>query len=244
MIFVVGGGGLSLNNALLHINAPSGSTIQLAKGSVTVATLNASKGHPNSDGVSVDWYYSVNSSNYGEWSISAFNSDAASTYATVTINSVKQYDVVLKYNLYVIKGGMLQGYRVDEASSAITVTENYNNTNSLRLYAATSSIVQQYVFLNPAHNFNLRPYNTLHCTFLFKQGNTSSGVARIGIGSNVQSLDNNLWPAFESISKDASNTQTITIDISQLTDSWFFKVAVGSSQSYTAELYLYNFWLD
>lgn len=107
MIFVVGSGGLSVNNAVLHINAPAGSTITLSKGGLTVKVLEASKGHTNIDGVTADWYYSVSPSNYGEWTASAAK-DGETATETVTVNSNKQYDVPLNYNLYIIKNGVEQ----------------------------------------------------------------------------------------------------------------------------------------
>ena len=95
-------------NAVLHINAPLGSTITLSQASSISIDLDSTKGHPNIDGNTMDWYYSVSSSNYGYWAISAFNSNADSTYAFVTIDSAKQYDVQLDYNLYIIKNGVEQ----------------------------------------------------------------------------------------------------------------------------------------
>lgn len=90
-----GGGGLSVLGAVLHVNAPVGSTITLAKGGVTVKVLDASKGHTNAgDSSLADWYYSVSSSNYGEWTVTA-TKDAESASKTVTVNSNKQYDVAI-----------------------------------------------------------------------------------------------------------------------------------------------------
>ena len=124
MIFVVGSGGLSLNNAVLHINAPAGSTITLSKGGLTVKVLEASKGHVNSDGVTADWYYSVSPSSYGEWTVSAAK-DGETAAETVTVNSNKQYDVPLNYNLYIIKNGVEQaGFTFAYSNSLIHTLEN------------------------------------------------------------------------------------------------------------------------
>lgn len=102
-----GSGSFSPNNAVLHVNAPVGSTITLAKGGVTVKVLDASKGHTNAaDSLLADWYYSVSPSNYGEWTVTA--SDGTSTTSSaITIDSIKQYDVELTYDLYIIKNGIV-----------------------------------------------------------------------------------------------------------------------------------------
>ena len=105
-------------SAVLHVNAPLGSTITLSHASIDI-DLNYTKGHQNIDGKTMDWYYSVGSSNYGYWAISAFNSNADSTYASVTINSAKQYDIELTYNLYLIKNGII---KVPYSTTATGVT--------------------------------------------------------------------------------------------------------------------------
>lgn len=90
-----GSGGLSPNNAVLHINAPLGSTITLAKGGVTVKVLGADKGHTNAENDTLaDWYYSVSPSNYGEWTVTAAK-DGESASKAVAVNSNKQYDVAI-----------------------------------------------------------------------------------------------------------------------------------------------------
>ena len=105
MIFVTGGGGgLSPNNAVIHVNILVGSTVTFAKGGVTVKVLDSSKGHANSDGETADYYYSVSSSNFGAWTVTATLNDLSATQ-TITVDAVKQYDLVLTYLLYLYKYG-------------------------------------------------------------------------------------------------------------------------------------------
>lgn len=99
MIVVVGGGGgLSPSKAVIHVNAPTGSVVEFAKGGVTVKTLAADKGIANVDGKTADYYYSINSSNYGSWTVTA-SKDGASANETVAVSSNKQYDVALSYRV-------------------------------------------------------------------------------------------------------------------------------------------------
>lgn len=136
-----GSGGLSVNSAVLHINTSAGSTITLSKGGLMVKVLEASKGHTNSDGISADWYYSVGSANYGAWTITA-TKDGETTAATVTIDSAKQYDVPLSYNLYLIKDGVIKTtYGVEKN---VTV-EQYSDSVGLTFSANESAF---YVLLD------------------------------------------------------------------------------------------------
>ena len=101
-------GGPSPNLAVLHINAPTGSTITLSKGGVTVNVLEASKGHTSAkDSRLADWYYAISASNYGTWTVTAsYGEDSVSS--SVAIDLVKQYDVELTYELYIIKNGIVK----------------------------------------------------------------------------------------------------------------------------------------
>lgn len=102
MIFVVGGsgGGLSTKDAIIHANAPLGSTITFTKNNVAVKVIDPSKAIVNSDGETADYYYSVKSANYGDWTITA-TLDAFSSSTVITVDSVKEYDAKLEYNLLV-----------------------------------------------------------------------------------------------------------------------------------------------
>lgn len=94
-----GGGGLSVNAAILHLQAPIGSTITLSKNNVVVKVLGPEKSHVNADGPTVaDWYYSVSSSNYGTWTVTATLSGSTAS-DTVTIDSNEQYDLSFSYHV-------------------------------------------------------------------------------------------------------------------------------------------------
>lgn len=100
-----GGGGLSLNNAVIHINAPTGSSIMLSKGGVVVKVLDPSKAHINADNNEyADYYYAVSSNNYGTWTLTA-TLDEETADETITIDSNEQYDVALDYTFWLYKDG-------------------------------------------------------------------------------------------------------------------------------------------
>lgn len=103
-----GGGGLSVNAAILHVQAPTGSTITLSKNNVVVKVLGPEKSHVNADNpANADWYYSVSSSNYGTWTVTATLSGVTGS-DTVTIDSNEQYDLNVRFGLFIVKDGDLK----------------------------------------------------------------------------------------------------------------------------------------
>lgn len=102
-----GSGGLSPNNAVIHVNAPVGSTITFTKGGIVAKVLGPGKSHVNAeDNTLADWYYSVSPANYGTWTVTAtLGADASSE--TVTVDSAKEYDLRIDYNFYFIRNGVI-----------------------------------------------------------------------------------------------------------------------------------------
>lgn len=89
-------GGLNPSDALIHANAPLGSTVEFAKGGVTVETITPDKAFANDDGETADYYYPVKTANYGTWTVTAtLSSDTASD--TVVVDSAEQYDANLTF---------------------------------------------------------------------------------------------------------------------------------------------------
>lgn len=104
MIFVVGGGGFSTKNAVIHANAPLGSTITFSKGGVVVKSLGPTDAFSNADGATADYYYPVKATNYGEWTVVASSGNYSSS-KVITVSEVKQYDAILEYSLYLFNHG-------------------------------------------------------------------------------------------------------------------------------------------
>lgn len=100
-----GGGGLPVNGAVIHVVAPTGSTVAFSKGAVVVKTLAAGKGHTNTDGENADYYFAVLPLNYGEWTVTASKDGETDATKTITVNENKQYDVELSYKLWLYKDG-------------------------------------------------------------------------------------------------------------------------------------------
>jgi len=92
------GGGFSNTDALVHVNAPLGSTVTFAKGGVTVKVLSPSDAFNNVDGETADYYYSIASTNFGTWTVTATLS-GVTTSDTVTVSAAEQYNLALTYRV-------------------------------------------------------------------------------------------------------------------------------------------------
>lgn len=92
-----GTGGLSVNSAVIHVNAPLGSTVSFSKSGVVVKTLAPGKGHVNADGETADYYYAINASSFGTWTMTASKTGETSVSETVTVFAANEYDVTLQY---------------------------------------------------------------------------------------------------------------------------------------------------
>lgn len=92
-----GTGGMSVNNAVIHVNAPLGSTVTFSKGGVVTKTINPGNAHTNIDGKTADYYYAINASSFGTWTMTASKTGETSASETVTVSAAKEYDVDLQY---------------------------------------------------------------------------------------------------------------------------------------------------
>jgi len=122
------GGGLSQYGAVLRITAEVGSIITLQKGGILI-TLRQNKGHVHSDDSTLaDWYYSVSTVNFGEWTVTATKGiDTASV--TVEVSELVQYDVFVTYDLYIVRNGIYDADTfgtIGQYKGNLTAIEQYN----------------------------------------------------------------------------------------------------------------------
>lgn len=219
-----GGGGLSTLGAVLHVNAPVGSTITLAKGGVTVKVLDANKGHTSAEDDSLaDWYYSVSPSNYGSWTVTA-TKDAESVSESITVDSNKQYDVELTYNQYLLKDGVFV-YQIGGNDYTTTSGDGWIAINSVATWAR--------VWIKLTQEMIDKPYTSLVVKAL--ACNYSTGV-NIGI-TNYNTADA-AWLAYGTIKSTDTFPKTLTVDLSSISNNLvgnWFKLVI-QSYPYTIQL--------
>ena len=136
-------GGLTVNAAVIHVNAPSGSTVDFIKGGVTAKTISPTYGHPNANdnGETADYYYTVFSGNYGSWTVTAHNSYFTKS-STITVNSNIQYDVVLSFAVELYHDGVKSSNLVASnvyASSTQSLTIDGPDLVAYGSYGGTST---------------------------------------------------------------------------------------------------------
>lgn len=92
-----GSGSMPVNAAVIHVNAPLGSAITFFKGSTVMEAVTAAQTHPNADGKTEDYYYSVPTSDFGSWTVVASKSGENDATQLFSILVAKQYDAMLSY---------------------------------------------------------------------------------------------------------------------------------------------------
>lgn len=221
--------GFITSRAVIHVIAPSGSTVVFKKGSTTMKTVSSSDALPNNnDSTMQDYYCSVASGDYGSWTITAtLGTDTESD--TVTISTNKQYDIVLSYRvpLYYegtyynnLSGGFVTTQRRYDAGSAAgknpTIT---NNTTYFRFYIDTGGGTYQ-----TANKIDLTNFNVLRIS---AKGYVKDANLRVGADTGATYWANS-FVAFASVNgNSAPNRATFNIDISALSGQYY--ITFGAS---------------
>ena len=219
--------GLSLFGAVLHVNAPVGSTVEFKKGDLVVKTLKPEKGHPNSDGLYADYYLTVSTYNYGEWTATA-SLESMSISKTVVVDGAKQYDMTLRYELVLFKEGtgLMNGYMLDKKTGAtVTVSSAY-------IYAQSPESGSFWISLKPTIP-DIVKYGTLQI-----EANADQGWGTVYMGLTDDVSGSIKWVTRKSIS---SGRQVHTLDISQIASGdYYFQTyrdnGVGSCYYYDIRL--------
>lgn len=211
------GGGFSNTDALLHINAPTGSTVTLSKGGVTVKVLTSSDAFPNVDGVTSDYYYSVTSANYGTWTISiSLNGDTVSD--TVSVSETRQYDVIIDYKHYIFRSGVGQVLpftsSVDGTNVTVTIGTEYINI------VKTSDSYSR-CLVRTTNKVDISDYSTLSIRFILT--NRYSYGPEFGIATNAGSPGTK--PSYVvstgTITDTSSGVRTTTLNISSYSSTYY-----------------------
>lgn len=198
MIFVVGGsgGGLSIKNAVIHVKAPIGSTIDFSKGGVVSKSIGPDKAHPNSDGSNADYYYSVKSGNYGTWTITG-TLDGDTATESVTVDAAYVYDVEIIYGYYWVKNGVLVN------PMRFTGTTGFESNGEGYVYPKTSDTGWHAAY----QDIDVSEYSVLSITYIH-----NAGAAKY-IGMWDSSGNMTAYTTLGTVSQDT----VATFDVSNLT---------------------------
>ena len=234
------GAPLSINAAIIHANASLGSTVKFSKDGVIVKTTSPTYGHPNVDGSTIDYYYTIYPGSYGTWTVTATKGSDA-TSETVTINSNKQYDVKLLYGNYL--------YRNGTQASGLTAVRYGGGNGSAYLTNNGTDLVAHGVFLygdnNALHYYgtngriNIFHRKTMKIVVDYITRNGSPGAGTVGMLTLKPGTSGWKWLVKTNFTA-SSSQMTYTLDISDygvVNSEYYFGIttSVGASQ----EIWIY-----
>ena len=246
---MVGGGGGSLNpsDALIHVNAPLGSTVEFATGGVTVKTIDPSKAFANVDGTTADYYYPVKSANYGTWTVTAtLTPDTASD--TVVVSGAGQYDVKLLETVWIVRNGTANidtdiykvgSLTLTQESGFVLAKMTANSVGFVRSMQAidmtNKSEVALELAMDSANRYGQSWYSSANIPVL---GVSVGSVPPAVQGS--ETVTNIPYKTFLRTSTGADTTEsTFTIDVSALTGVYTVCLTMGSSSALSGT---YGYW--
>ena len=235
-------GGLSVNNALLHIIAAAGSTITISKNGIVLRSLEPSAGHVNATTGLADYYYSVPLGSYGDLTVA---SDRLSKTVSVTENKVYDVNVAIFYlynrgtftDLYTA-ANVTSGASISNATSYIQITGTANSVQDgykrwaavdLTYFDTISMIRSAYTATSSTTNYDM--YNAIYIA-------TSTSVVNVRQATVKTNTKTTTGLNVES---------TVKLDISNITGTYYVFVGMnnnGSSWTYGRRQRIHQVWLS
>lgn len=256
------GGGFPIGGALLHVTAPVGSTLTFETGGVTVKTLGPGRAHTKAaDSDMADYYCPVGSGSYGTWTVTAtLDSDSASD--SVTISANRQYDMVLTYDLYFVRNGVVMNGRSaahnvpsgGTVQASISAEEGYTRF-LVSLNGQSSNAYGYSVYFTP--NVDLSGWRTLvlDCRYLSAYQNYGGAVRApiFGLSAATAPTNPGVGPTLDySVQKTiaAASASTLTerasflLDVTGCTGQLYAAANImGSASVQEPEMRIVNFYL-
>lgn len=238
-----GSGGLSPNSAVIHVVSEAGSTITFTKGGMIIKVLDASKSHINAISSDVaDWYYSVGFSNYGAWTVTA-SLNGRSKSKTITIDSNKQYDVMLDYPIFILKNGIVQsGYSLGTYNlGSFTITQEDGDL----YYSAGTGSGNGSIYVEQTLDFDALVASGYSKAVMdvMPVENSAAPYLRVGTSTAYDEYLASVQIAQPSI-QSASVRYTKELDITDAYGDLYVKYAVGRSGARGVKVKFYNIWLE
>lgn len=236
-----GSGGFSATDAVLHVQAPAGSTATISKG----GTTKSDAGHENADNSSIyDYYFAIKASQFDSvnpWTVTATLGNYTAS-DTIIIDSADGYDLALDYTLWLIRDGSSEFGTITAAAvpalstttTAYTPTISYYSSYVEIGYSSSASTGGGGIGYWSDSKIDLSKYSKIHIDGTVRNPTsytTNAGLSLwTAIGSN-QTQNRILFA--EMPAHDSTNyvSYSMDIDISTLTDLAYcgLKVYRGTS---------------
>lgn len=254
VVNVSGGGGPTETDAVLLVNAPSGSTVTATKGGTTlVPTLWVA-----SDGTEQAMFV-FQPADFGSnpWTVTATSGSNTSS-KTVVVNENKAYNISLNFAHYLIKNGVLQSGYTAELYGGGEVTEVDGGTGAgyLQYHRATGggNTTPRGFYISPAFDFSAVEHSKLYIDFAIAScytGGYASRYPTFGAGGTAAVYNNyaQTYSAYSVIYSGASISSlqprtTVSCSIGSLSGSYYPKVILYNSNDRTVDIRIYNLWSD
>lgn len=237
---MVGGGGSGIpgNRAVLVARIPSGSTVTATKGGVTLTPMMwVSETYPDQD-IALFVFTPEQFDSVNPWTITA--TDGTNTASeTVLITTNKEYEVVIDYNVLLIRNGVLkQELHIDRPANYYTQETGYVHLSS------TTNYVAVYSSENP---IDFSRFNTLTLTTIGGGSGTVVGKCPIlCIGSNRPTSPDGYATTIQNITAFTQLSQnghtvlnnTYTLNISSYTGNYYIAIITAEDSISNTQ------WLD
>jgi len=244
-----GGGSLRADNAVLLVTVPTGSTVTVTRGSVSLSGTS----WVNSSDASLDTHiFSVKASLFSSsaWTVTATNDDL-SVSQTVVINAVGYYGVTLMYELYVYNNGDLcESATGGWEGRAISYTQSYggwnitptapqvsNGSNSLSILLTASGGGVLSGSAMTVNSIDLSNFSTI--TWRGSVDRIQNNAERLFISATNTAPSNNYNAVKETVLSTTGNF-VVVMDVSDLTGAYYIGVNLYASGSGTAIVNVYD----
>lgn len=232
--FSGGGVGCADTDAMCRVIAPAGSTVTFSRGAVT----KTSTGHQNAvDSSQYDYYFVVPSSAFSSspWTATA-TLNGKTDSLTVVINAADEYDVLLSYDTFIIRNGVVQaGYTLNSVTgSSVTAPVITSENGYLNVKLKSSSGV--YVEIDRTG------YTELYLDSGIANG-ANFNWAYFGFSSST-SWSNDYWDTTNSVYYHYAQWYphgTLPFDLTQTTRNYFKYYTSGNSTGF--DLQIYNLYM-
>lgn len=233
------GGGLSNLNAILCITVPQGATVTATKSNLiltpTMWTQNADATLETAIFTIIPSYFDAN-----PWTISATSNGQTST-GSIVINSAEYYEVVLSFNYYFIKEGVLldNNWIIYQGSS--TSANIYPQPNLDYVLFDTGGNVA--VAFATTNSYDITQYSKLQITVTAGRSYFTSGkVPCIAVdtrqptgGGTSGSLTNLTYRTMFNGGTGNITPNTYTLDISSLTGNYYVGITLAGSSQFSGQ---------
>lgn len=226
-IIIGGSGGFSPADALIHVNAPLGSTVEFEKNGVIVAAILPADAFPNVDGESADYYYPVKSANYDTWTVTAIIGGETIS-ELITIDSNEQYDVVFPvWNGELYDSGNLFTYVTGGWSASLSASTVTFNSDSIRMNGGVAVVATEL-------KVDLSGWSYIK---MFSNTIASGGNLKFGIANSRPTDDTSAF--LYKVEYSASGEYTSVLDVSSYNASYYIAASV-----YNRTYDIYKIWLE